>query len=1101
MGYLAAHFDRPVRRVKVATLLWPDLETGSARANLRVVLADLNREFERLSIKKFLLVDSETLLLRSAPDFLTDGALLDIREGPLVALRNLCAPGPWLEGAEENTSEEFAAWLLSYRQQMQATLERCATGPAEHRASPAESPSVTSVSHNILAVPDLDLAPGSRKGHLTSEAPLPLIAPAYQASLDGSRVAVVTLLRVEVAETRTEQARGCPPVNIELLELLASEARSFNGCMFDPDDAGASFVFGAQSRHPGQRWLALRAAAAMHAIVQGRFVLRMGLTSGRVTLAHSAPLPVNGWRTRLVDRLALAADGGHIVCDDSFVDMARVFRFSALEPRQFRGFAQKIRLFGRALDDATTMLLPPRGDITEGFFARESSLAEAENLFARAMQSGSTHAGVSITGESGLGATRLAWELAHRRQARGQRVFWLDALPEACNVPFRSLHGLVSGILSGSGTVEHRLNNALTALTVSLSAEGRRAVAGFISSHQVPQSMRVALIEAIAALLRGPAGHSTLVVVDDAPLLDAATVDVLNRIMQSDSLLINWLLTCRLGQTHSLAVPQLALLNLPRLDDAECVKVLENAPGAGELSPRERRDRITNARGVPLYLFADSGASGASGHFDEFLQAMMNRLGTARSVLEMAAVLGMLFDTNDLTALCGADRTGAACEIGLANGLLVARTSHQLSFSHPQLREHLLTSIPQTIVAQHACQAAHLLSRQQRHPEAARLWQLGGAKDQAQIAWRAAAVDAMALDDFSSACDSWMQLRTMGDTNAVNNVSDGIALSRCLIARDGFGSAQAHQFALEAYAAAAAMNTLDADTEFAALALAYLGSSSQGHTDGVAFAQRMLVSASTPAQQHAAFWAMGNTLFWLAEFDTARHWLERNVELGLQLSVKERMCYFPSDLAAFARAELGWLLWFIGEPETSHRMLQEATAYAQRSATRQDLCICSCFAGFVAWCEGDRTALALHARTAGAIAHREGLVFWACISDMMHALACADVSLPVDLPALMASSAGMLKGYAAAVNTARWLISDALVATGQYDMALALIEETLAASAESEHRQCAMDLWRLKAVALARLDRAAESEVAFDTAVSLATALGAKGWIARWNRL
>jgi hypothetical protein len=332
-------------------------------------------------------------------------------------------------------------------------------------------------------------------------------------------------------------------------------------------------------------------------------------------------------------------------------------------------------------------------------------------------------------------------------------------------------------------------------------------------------------------------------------------------------------------------------------------------------------------------------------------------------------------------------------------------------------------------------------------------------------------------------------------------VNARIALARCLIARDGYGSAQAHGIALQAHRTASAIDALDADTAFGALALAYPGSSSQGHLQGVEYAQKMLDSATTPGQHYTACWAMGNTLFWLADFATARGWLERNIELGHGLTLPERMSYFPSDLAVFAQAEMGWLLWFVGEPERSKQALAESAQLARNSTTRQDLCIASCFAGFVAWCDGDRTALPTHAEAAAATSLREGFGFWSCVAELLRALAYADSTRPIDLPELIRNSEGLLEGYAAARGTAHWLVAGALVASGQHEVAVALVEETLAASTETEHRQCSMDLWRLKAVALGGLGRAAEAALALETAVEHARALGAHGWLARWAPL
>jgi hypothetical protein len=110
----------------------------------------------------------------------------------------------------------------------------------------------------------------------------------------------------------------------------------------------------------------------------------------------------------------------------------------------------------------------------------------------------------------------------------------------------------------------------------------------------------------------------------------------------------------------------------------------------------------------------------------------------------------------------------------------------------------------------------------------------------------------------------------------------------------------------------------------------------------------------------------------------------------------------------------------------------------------------------------------------------------------------AQTGEPIDLAPLAKEADTALLGYRASVITALWFANQALLASGQPALALQMLEQTLDMAGTGSHAYCRMDLWRLKAEALAlrplRRGRGRRRQ-----ALALAEEAGAQGWLRRWR--
>lgn len=1077
LGFLAAHAERVFRRETLAELLWPDIDPSAGRANLRQVLADLTSALRRLDLAEVLEVQRDWLALRPGQQLLTDVALLSLLhksqtpDHPQAAamLTQLGqATTTWLEDAEDGTSDDFREWLGAQRHHLQSARDNL-LGPA-----------------SLLPQPD-----NSRPGTLhapaaAATAPLP----------SAPQIAILTVLRVELDDNQ-----DCGHLNLfsrqpHMLRLVQEEARFFDGVLLDHDDAGCTFVFGLDSQHTGQRWQALRCACSVFNQLGAAHQVRMGLTTGKTLLQREMPPRVMGWRRQLASRLALAADIGELVFDQSLLELGQHVGATPLGPHRFRGMDREFQLYRRRLIDTPPWMLPPGGDFAGGFFGRESMLDVPTQLFER-VRPGYPQ-GLSIRGEPGVGKSRIAWEFAQRSLAQGYPTFWISGLPEAVDVPWHGLRAFFSQVLTGSGSPEQQLDRAFKALQAPPHPEGRAAILGLLRTSSVPQGQRNALSEGLSALLRGQGHQRALVVIDDAHWLDPASAEVLNRtILHADAVL--WLMTSRNRSTPMVQIQPVQEMKLQRLDDETAAAIVRALPDADLLSDEALSQRIADARGLPLYLLADSVPREGSSHFDEFCQALLNRLGTARGAMEAAAVLGLLFHVDDLATLCGPDEASRAIERALASGLLVARGHGQAAFFHPRLREHLLSvTVPETL-KQHANHSAQLLDSRGKSAEAAVLWEQAGQIAAARHAWHQAALQAKAEDDILAACSHCANLSRLGYLEGLEGLRARVLHANCLIARDGYGSANAHQVMTGLDELAVQAMDLNQHERFSLLCLSYLRASGQAHEEGLPFGVRMQQAAETPTQRYLSDWAMGNSLFWLGRFAEARDWFERSLSAGLQLTLEERMTYFPSDPAVFARSEMAWMLWITGEWAQSRQLIEEAETLAMNSVTRQDLCIAYCFKALCAWLDDEPLPLSIHAAQALEIADAEGFTFWRAFASLLLAMGRAHAGEPVDLAPLAKEADTALLGYRASVVTALWFANQALLASGQAALALHMLDQTLDMAKDSSHAYCRMDLHRLKAQALSELGRTQEAEQARQQARTLAEQAKAHGWLRRWQ--
>jgi tetratricopeptide (TPR) repeat protein len=244
-------------------------------------------------------------------------------------------------------------------------------------------------------------------------------------------------------------------------------------------------------------------------------------------------------------------------------------------------------------------------------------------------------------------------------------------------------------------------------------------------------------------------------------------------------------------------------------------------------------------------------------------------------------------------------------------------------------------------------------------------------------------------------------------------------------------------------------------------------------SSALAIAQRvhsLAIEQNNPAIMIGACQAMVSTLYYLGEFETARRYAMRGVQIWRSGSVQ----YNAEDLDAPAVVCLCYealCRWHLGEVAFCHQTMEEAISLAKELNEANSLAVALHFATFLARYEGDAAEVERLASALIELSTVQSFAFW---------LACGEVSRGWARSALGDADQGIasiddgIRDYRATSSiliTPCWLVlkAEALHLANRTSEALAAIAEAEAAAEETEERESFAELHRLRGVFLANI--------------------------------
>lgn len=486
-----------------------------------------------------------------------------------------------------------------------------------------------------------------------------------------------------------------------------------------------------------QAALDLVAAVAALPVRQGRPALqvRVGLHTGPVVMGDvgsgsQREYLALGDTPNIAARLqALAPANGVLVTAATQGAVKSKFRCQDLGGQSLKGIAAPIRLY------KVIGPLQADGDDDPAAVGQAPLLGRARelDLLRGQWRAASTQAGncLLLTGDPGIGKSRLARELRAHVAGNGSNVWLVRCSAHGVNTPFAPLAQLLARVIGAAPTDSREARIAALASTLAsvgiTDPAALAALAGMLAIELPPdpsapplsaRALRERTFSAASRVLSAAASQRpTLLVVEDLHWCDPSTLEWLGRLLQRDiSRGLMLLLTAR-GEFRapwpdSGRVQQLTLEPCTPGEAAEMVRALDPARG---LADEAVARIVARSEGNPLFVeeftrsALEAGGDEIPATLHEQTLARLDRLGlTAKQVLQQAAVIGRHFGQQRLRAVCGLvdEMLALALQCSVQAHLLrpvAGDGGEAFAFRHALLQDAAYTSLLRS-----ARQACHL---------------------------------------------------------------------------------------------------------------------------------------------------------------------------------------------------------------------------------------------------------------------------------------------------------------------------------------------------------------------------------------------------------
>ena len=500
---------------------------------------------------------------------------------------------------------------------------------------------------------------------------------------------------------------------------------------------GIMAVFGAPTAHEDDAERAVRAAFKMQASVRrlvaeesggGRQLgLRVGLNTGEVVAGVQAHLSytVVGDTVNTASRLADAAGVGRVVAGrDTALATMPLASWRALQPLRLKGKREPVEAFellGLRPAGATRLGL---GDDAP-FLGRDAELGLLVGRFHDTVDARRPYA-VLVTGEAGVGKTRIAQEVSRRvGELPGVRVLWGRCAPYGEGRDLAAVSEMVRTACGIEATDDVATARARVARTVArleatpygglvpplmterlrllLGLEDVEAAAPRETAAPGPPTGGGVVREAVAALFSALAIEGPLLLVIDD--LHWATPTLIDGLLEVADATHGPVLLLALGRMDMLDVPgrpqwwehtRTELVPLTPLEPSAAERLLRAYLGTSDIDDAVRVALLDRAQGNPfflaelLHLLIDRGALLRVGNRwvlegevpDDVLPAGVQAVlaariddldGAAKGVLRDASVIGLRVDLAGLEAVGRASGHGDPLVVRTAVGALVER--------------------------------------------------------------------------------------------------------------------------------------------------------------------------------------------------------------------------------------------------------------------------------------------------------------------------------------------------------------------------------------------------------------------------------------------
>jgi class 3 adenylate cyclase/ABC-type lipoprotein export system ATPase subunit len=471
----------------------------------------------------------------------------------------------------------------------------------------------------------------------------------------------------------------------------------------------------AQLRQPDGRTLQARVGIATGLVVT-RGTSGVG-TAGEETVVGDTP--------NLAARLQSLADPGCVLVGPSTYQLtSNFFVFTFLGEHAIKGFRDPISIW-KVLGESTieSRFAAAHAAIGGPIVGRERELAFLNDCWQRATR-GDGHV-VLVAGEAGMGKSRLLEAVTERVGQEPHRLLRCQCSPYHRNsvlFPFKKplRHGLglshdlssrenldrIGAMLSRIGR-HKRASTLLLAELLDVSSEEKLSPLEMTPNQRKEETLAI-LEDLLMASLDGP----VLLLLEDAHWSDQTTQTLVDRVLK------------RVGTEHALVLithrpelktnwsdhPQCTLIACKQIGREHCAALIRNVASRAQMDDTLIREIVARSDGVPLFAqeltkavldLRSLGAGAVPLTLQDTLMARLDRMGRAKDIAQIAAVIGRQFSHELLEAIAGAsdvDLRSALARLRESGLIFEAGSDGEssYSFNHSLVQEAAYESLSRT---------------------------------------------------------------------------------------------------------------------------------------------------------------------------------------------------------------------------------------------------------------------------------------------------------------------------------------------------------------------------------------------------------------------
>lgn len=592
-----------------------------------------------------------------------------------------------------------------------------------------------------------------------------------------------------------------------------------------------------------------------------------------------------------------------------------------------------------------------------------------------------------ITGEPGIGKSRLVRELRRRAAGDAPRLFEGRCSPQAQNTalfPIVELLGSALGLdqeVEAAGKIA-RLEAELTAqgltpteeLPLLLPLFSLPLAEPYAASAVPPQQQKARTLDALVSLLFGMAAQEPLLLlVEDLHWADPTTLEMLAQLVREvpeERVLL--LMTARPEFSPSFSTTGMLQLHLGRLERPQIEALVTELAGRKALPAAALDQVVSRTDGVPLFveeltqMILESGALVPHGDgYDlarplsdvelpgtlrALLTVRLDGLGRAKETAQLAAALGREFEVELLSAVSPAGAAAVQEDLDrlIAAGLVLRRRRAKdptRTFKHALVRDAAYESLGRAARLGVHARIAEVLGEKfpamaEGRPEMMAHHLAAAEKKREAVGWAKKAVQ-QAMDRSAYVEAVRRGREAIGWLGAVEEVEEredlelslGSQMTLALLAQ---GSSGAEELARVAERTLDLVDRrgdrADAGPMLWRLLLYYMHVSPEKAREVAERLLRIAERSNDVGEQAALLAIVGNCLWVVARFEEARSRLEGCLALYDPGLHRTSALKYGIDTKVCALAALAPLAWITGQPDAGLRYAQDAVAWAKEIA-------------------------------------------------------------------------------------------------------------------------------------------------------------------------